>query len=420
MSKPFETIGWAKGTNIYEVNIRQYTTEGTFKAFRKHLPRLADMGVEVLWLMPITPISHKNRLGTLGSYYACSSYVGINPEFGNLTDFKELVDEAHGLGFKIIIDWVANHTGCDHEWTESNPEFYTRNAEGHFTERNGWKDVIDLDYTNYDMRAAMISAMRFWVKEFDIDGFRCDMAHLVPLNFWESARTSCETIKPLFWLAECEDPSYHHVYDVSYAWQWMHATEKFVKGEVAITDLYNILHGYSQYPYEALKLFFTSNHDENSWNGTEYEKYGNMAKPLAVLNATWINSVPLVYSGQELPNKKRLAFFNKDEIEWSTKIELGNFYKIILNLHKTKAVAQGEIFILPSNHNGVMAFLRKFEEEVVLVIINLSSSSKLTLSVHHQWILGTFTNCFSGLDYSFNKTENFEVMAYEYLIYRKK
>ncbi len=419
MSKPFYTIDWAKGTNIYEVNIRQYTEEGTFKAFRKHLPRLADMGVEVLWLMPITPISKKNRLGTLGSYYACSSYVGINPEFGNLADFKELVDEAHLLGFKIIIDWVANHTGCDHEWTETNPEYYVRDAQGGFTERNGWEDVIDLDYSNQEMRAAMINAMRFWVREFGIDGFRCDMAHLVPLDFWVTARTSCETIKQLFWLAECDEPSYHHVYDVSYAWQWMHATEKFSKGEVRISDLYNVLHNYSQYPFEALKLYFTSNHDENSWNGTEYEKYGNAAKPLAVFNATWGNGVPLIYSGQELPNKKRLAFFNKDQIDWSGTIELHNFYKGLLALHKINCIAKGETFILPSSHNGILAFMRKYEKEVALVVINLSGNSKLNLSVQHQWLAGTFVNAFSGLEYQFKENEHFEIMAFEYLVYTK-
>ena len=419
MTRQFNTIDWAAGTNIYEVNTRQYTTEGTFKAFRKHLPRLADMGVEVLWLMPITSISFKNRLGTLGSYYACSSYVGINPEFGTLTDFKDLVDEAHTLGFKVIIDWVANHTGWDHEWTKSNPEFYSIDTSGGFTERNGWKDVIDLDYSNREMREEMINAMRFWVREFDIDGFRCDMAHLVPLDFWIVARTSCETIKQLFWLAECEEPSYHHVYDVSYAWQWMHSTEKFSKGEVGVTDLYNVLHGYSQYPFNALKLFFTSNHDENSWNGTEYEKFGHAAKPLAVFNATWNNGIPLIYSGQELPNKKRLQFFNKDEINWETPTTLHGFYKTLNTLHRTNAIATGETFILPSSHSGVIAFVRKFHKEIVLVIINLNSASKINVTVTHPDIAGLFTNVFSGLHYEFKGVENFELMSFEYLVYKK-
>lgn len=417
MARPFTTVDWAIGSNIYEVNVRQYTVEGTFKAFRKHLPRLRDMGVETLWLMPITPISIEKRLGTLGSYYACSSYVGINPEFGTLNDFKELMDEAHSLGFKVIIDWVANHTGWDHEWTITNPEFYLKDSAGRFTERNGWEDVIDLDYNNRDMKDAMMNAMRFWVKEFDIDGFRCDMAHLVPLSFWTDARTACETIKPLFWLAECEEPSYHHVYDVSYAWQWMHVTERFVKGKAGITDLYNTLHDYSQYPYNALKLFFTSNHDENSWNSTEYEKYGGTAKPLAVFSCLWNNSIPLIYSGQELPNKKRLNFFTKDQIDWTYPTELHDFYKKLLSVRNTSAIAKGETFILPSSHNGVIAFFRKYEHEISLVIINLSSSSKINVLVEHDWLKGHYKNLFSGLHYDFGTNERFELMAYDYLIY---
>ncbi len=167
------------------------------------------MGVEILWLMPITPISQKERLGSLGSYYACSSYTKINPEFGNLNDFKQLVDAAHQLGFKLIIDWVANHTGWDHHWTFEHPDWYVKDVNGMFTEVNGWKDVIDLDYNQANMRQAMIKAMQYWVRECDIDGFRCDMAHLVPLDFWVEARKQCDALKPLFWLAECDEPSYH-------------------------------------------------------------------------------------------------------------------------------------------------------------------------------------------------------------------
>jgi glycosidase len=418
MTKPFNTVDWARGSNIYEVNIRQYTPEGTFEAFSKHLPRLKDMGIEILWLMPITPISIEKRLGTLGSYYSCSSYVGINPEFGKMSNFMDLVEEAHRLGFKLIIDWVANHTGWDHEWTKSNPEFYLQDESGRFTEKNGWEDVIDLDYGKKEMREAMITSMRFWVKEFDIDGFRCDMAHLVPLDFWEQARTACEAIKPLFWLAECEEPSYHHVYDVSYAWQWLHITEKLVKGQAGVNDLYNVLHEYSQYPFNALKLYFTSNHDENSWNGTEYERYGNAAIPLAVFSATWASGVPLIYSGQELPNKKRLNFFTDDAIEWKFPTELHGFYKALLGVNKTNAVARGETFNLPSS-DCVMAFLRKYKDEVVLVILNLSGTNKIRFTVENDAIKGLFTNVFSGLEYEFNTKETFELMAFDYIVYRK-
>ncbi|MBC7651801.1 MAG: alpha-glucosidase C-terminal domain-containing protein, partial [Deinococcales bacterium] len=398
--------------------VRQYTPEGTFAAFAKHLPRLKDMGVEILWLMPITPISQKERLGSLGSYYACSSYVTVNPEFGSLNDFKLLVDEAHTLGFKIIIDWVANHTGWDHEWTVSNSDFYKNDTDGNFTEINGWKDIVDLDYENYNMRQAMIAAMQFWVTNYNIDGFRCDMAHLVPLDFWLEARQKCDAIKPLFWLAECEEVAYHDVYDVSYAWAFMHASEKYVKGSGSLNDIYNVLHNYSQYPHNGKKLFFTTNHDENSWNGTEYEKYGDAAKAFAVFTCTWNRGLPLIYGGQENPNYKRLKFFDKDQIDWQPKPQLHQFYKTLLALHKCNAVAIGETFNLPTDNSNVMAFLRRSKNEVVLVILNFSTEQKIKLTVEHNWLNGAFENIFSEMQFTFNGSETFELMSHDYIVYK--
>src|SRR5579871_2396781 len=222
MAKLFPAVEWSYNSNIYEVNLRQYTYEGSFNAFANELPRLKDMGIEILWFMPITPISIEKRKGTLGSYYACSDYTATNPEYGSLDDFKNLVLYAHQLEFKVIIDWVANHTGWDHRWTIEHPDFYVKDASGNFTERNGWDDVIDLNYDNPALRRAMIDAMKFWIEKFDIDGFRCDMAHLVTLDFWREAKTTLEPVKNLFWLAECEEISYHEVFDATYTWRWMH------------------------------------------------------------------------------------------------------------------------------------------------------------------------------------------------------
>jgi len=295
MDASFNTVTWANECIIYEVNIRQYTPEGTFNAFQKHLPRLKEMGVNLLWLMPITPISEKSKKGTQGSYYACSSYTKINPAYGKESDLLELVQSAHALGMKVIIDWVANHTGAQHEWMDKNPEWFSRDAQGNFTERNGWEDVVDLNYENKPMRDALIASMQYWVRHFSIDGFRCDMAHLVPLDFWKAARVACDMIKPLFWLAECEEVDYHQVFDLSYAWAWMHAIEKTSHDLSGLNEVYTILHAYDQYPAGALKLFFTSNHDENSWNGTEYEKWGVAAKAWAVFTFTW-TGIPLIYS----------------------------------------------------------------------------------------------------------------------------
>jgi glycosidase len=418
MANHFPTVPWATGASMYEVNIRQYTPEGTFSAFLQHLPRLRDMGIDILWLMPITPISVLARQGSLGSYYACSSYTKINPAYGTLADFKTLVDEAHQLGFKVIIDWVANHTGHDHEWTKGHPDWFMQDEAGNFTERNGWKDVIDLNYSNNHMRKAMIEAMEFWVKDYNIDGFRCDMAHLVPLDFWQEARLACDGVKPLFWLAECEVMQYHNVFDVSYAWEWMHVTQKYFQGNASLSHVYDVLHKYSQYPKDSKKLFFTTNHDENSWNGSEYEKYGQAAKAMAVFAATW-NGMPLVYSGQESPNRKRLKFFDKDLIEWHQPLQLHDFYKVLLSLHKTKAVAEGETFILPTHNPDVMAYLRRKGKEVVLVILNLGSNNGLLISLEHEWLQGSFSNSFSGLSFAFDAKEVFELQAYEYLVYKK-
>lgn len=420
MDKIFSTVDWASGANVYEVNIRQYTPEGNFSAFSKHLPRLKAMGIEILWLMPITPISKKLRLGSLGSYYACSSYTDINPEFGNLADFKKLVAEAHALGFKLIIDWVANHTGWDHHWTTENPEWYLKDVKGNFTEQNGWTDVIDLDYGERGMRLAMIDAMQFWVRECDIDGFRCDMAHLVPLDFWKEARESCDALKPLFWLAECEVVNYHDVFDASYAWAWMQQTAKYTKDEATLSEIRELLHTYTQYPAGALKLFFTTNHDENSWNGTEFEKYRKAANAWAVFTCLW-KGVPLVYSGQEIPNTKRLEFFNKDELLWDQPLQLESFYTKLLNLRKKNpAATEGETFILPSSHdNQLMAFMRKKDNDILLVLLNVSGEERVKVPVTHPWLSGMFKNLFSELVFSFNANESFELQAGEYFVYEK-
>ena len=417
MDSNFNTVQWAKDATIYEVNIRQYTPEGTFAAFQKHLPRLKEMGVDILWFMPITPISDKVKKGTLGSYYACSSYTKINPEFGNEDDFLHLINAAHDLGMKVIIDWVANHTGRLHEWMELHPEWFSRNEVGEFTERNGWDDVVDLNYANNDMRNALIGAMQYWVRDFKIDGFRCDMAHLVPLDFWMDARKALESIKPLYFLAECEDVNYHRVFDTSYAWALMHASEKVAKSESSVHDIYNVLHDYAQYPSGATKLLFTSNHDENSWNGTEYEKYGAAAKAWAVFTQTW-KGIPLIYSGQELPNKKRLAFFDKDQIDWSAmQPALHEFYKTLSAFRKShSAIITGDTFNLPTDANGVMAYIRHDAKSTVLVVLNLSlDHHKITLS--HQKLQGDFQNLFSGFTYYFNNEASFELMAGDYFVY---
>jgi glycosidase len=419
---PFNTVSWALRANIYEVNVRQYTKEGTLVSFAAHLPRLADMGVTVLWFMPITPISLKGRLGTLGSYYACSNYTAINPEFGTEQDFIAVVQAAHELGMKVMIDWVANHTGQDHVWTTSNPNFFMQDDQKNFTERNGWSDVIDLNYENHDMRTAMMDAMRYWVDTFGIDGFRCDMAHLVPLDFWVAARQVLDTIKPLYWLAECEDPRYFEAFDTTYAWAFMHASGSIHRHEPNLNPVLEQLDIYKSQGSNTQKLFFTSNHDENSWNGTEYEKYGVTAKAWAVFTATW-GGLPLVYSGQEIPNHKRLSFFDKDELAWSLQTKqatLHGFYKELFSLRtQNDAVVFGQNQMLQTPYpNCIIGFIKKHQNNVVLVLLNVSDHNRLAFEISHPLLFGTFEQIFSGLRFSFSGQEKFELQAGEYQVYQ--
>ena len=418
----FNTVSWAHRANIYEVNLRQYTKEGTLQAFAAHLPRLADMGVTVLWFMPITPISLKGRLGTLGSYYACSDYTAINSEFGTEQDFIAVVHAAHELGMKVIIDWVANHTGQDHVWTRSNPNFYIQDSHGNFTERNGWSDVIDLNFDSRDMRTAMIDAMRYWLDTAGIDGFRCDMAHLVPLNFWIEARQSLDSIKPLYWLAECEDTRYFEAFDTTYAWAFMHASGSINRHEPNLNPVLEQLKLYASEGPNTQKLFFTSNHDENSWNGTEYEKYGVTAKAWAVFTTTW-GGLPLVYSGQEIPNHKRLSFFEKDELAWSLQTKqpaLHGFYKSLFSLRaQNDALVFGQNQMLQTPYpNSIIGFIKKHQNNVVLVLLNISEHNRLAFEISHPLLSGTFEQIFSGLRFSFSGKEKFELQAGEYLVYQ--
>lgn len=399
MTAPFYHADWLHTTNIYEVNLRQYTREGTFAAFSREMPRLKDMGIEVLWFMPITPISVDRRKGTLGSYYACSDYTSINPEFGTLDDFKQLVRSAHALGLRVIIDWVANHTGWDHRWTREHPEFYRKNHEGQFYEAHGWEDVIDLNYDNPNLRQAIIDAMKFWIQECDLDGFRCDMAMLVPLDFWREARIELDHMKKeLFWLAECEEIAYHEVFDATYTWKFLHKMEAVWRKESALEGLDEVLQYYDRmFPPDALRAFFTSNHDENSHSGSEYERMGDAARAFAVLCSTW-NGLPLIYSGQELPNYKRLLFFEKDFIEWTQPCALHGFYKTLLALRKRNpalraadpAVTTRRI-LTDSNHR-CFAFARKSGEQEVLVLLNFSAD-QLSIPVDGG---GRYQDIFTG------------------------
>jgi alpha-amylase len=413
-------VAWSYTTNIYEVNVRQYTAEGTFAAFQKHLPRLKEMGIKTLWFMPLTPIALQQRLGTLGSYYACADYTSINPEFGTAADFKLLVAQAHLLGFKVIIDWVANHTGFGHTWAQTNPDYYLQNTDGTYLMQHGWEDVIHLNYANKNMRQSMIEAMQYWHHTFAIDGYRCDMAHLVPLDFWQQAQAAIDPNRNLFWLAECEEPNYHPTFDATYSWKLLHTLESYCKRQIQLEGIQATLNEYATNFANGFKLNFTSNHDENSHSGSEYERLGNAALPMAILTCTW-QGIPLIYSGQEAANKKRILFFDKDFIDWSNHYLLHFFYKNLLELSTTNSALSLEIpavRITTDNENKLFAYKRTNGEKELVVLLNLSDSyywAHLTDAT----VQGCYTNVFTKETNNITVNRYFEMKPWGYYVYEK-
>lgn len=424
MSEAFRPVEWIHSSSIYEVNLRQYTPEGTIRAFIRELPRLQDMGIDILWFMPITPISLEKRLGSLGSYYACSDYTSINPEYGTLEDFIALVKEAHALGMRVILDIVANHTGWDHRWTREHPDYYRRNPSGQFYDAHGWADVIDLNYDNPQLRQAMIGVMRFWIENCDVDGFRCDMAMLVPLDFWREARLALDPLKPLFWLAECEEIAYHEVFDATYTWKLLHKMEAVWRKESPVSGLDEVLEYYdTMFPADGLRAYFTTNHDENSHSGSEFERMGAMAKPFAVLCSTW-NGLPLIYSGQELPNYKRLKFFDKDQIDWTGRSELHGFFRTIMHLRKRNPALRSAdpavttLRLHTSLDEHCFAFARRAGDEQVVVLLNLSAGD-LTLSVAQLLLQGTYREAFTGIWMDMSRLSSLVLPPWGYMVLEK-
>ncbi|HQW82997.1 MAG TPA: alpha-amylase family glycosyl hydrolase [Ferruginibacter sp.] len=417
---------WNKQTNIYEVNLRQYTASGSFADFAKSLPRLKDMGVEILWFMPITPIGIKGRKMSetdLGSYYAVRNYKAVNEEFGTMDDWKKLVKTAHDLDFKVIIDWVANHSALDNPWVKTHPDFYTKDSTGKLLSPFNWTDVYKLNYKNNVLRDSMIAAMKYWINETGIDGFRCDVAEEVPQDFWKQCIDSLRKVKNVFMLAEGEKPWLHDAgFNTTYTWQNMHLMKELYAGEKSLTYFDSVLnHNISIYPKDASRLYFTSNHDENSWNGTEYEKYGDAAKAFAVFTQTIFQSIPLIYSGQEEPNKKRLQFFVKDTIQWK-QYALVPFYKTLLALRKSNpALAYDAAYkkLKTSNDKSVFAFLRQKENHKVMVVLNFSNQPQ-KFSINDSTINGEPENIFLGKPEKVTSTEFFSLEPWGYVVYDYK
>jgi len=371
---------WSKNLSIYEINIRQYTPEGTFNAFAEHLPRLKELGTDILWLMPIHPIGEKNRKGTLGSYYSVKDYYGINPEFGTEEDFRNLIQKIHELDMYVIIDWVANHSAWDNEMISLRPEWYITNEQGEIVPPvEDWSDVAGFNYDNKEMRSYMIDALKFWVRDFNIDGYRCDVAGMVPIEFWNRARYELDNIKPVFMLAEANEPELHeYAFDMTYAWDMHFLWNDIAQGKKSVNDLVEQFEKEkAKYGSNDYRMYFTSNHDENTWKGTALERLGEALPVFTVLSAT-APAMPLVYNGQEACLNKKLEFFEKDTINWEKDCLLDEIYKALFALKKKNPALWNGDFGGPMERiettadDKIFAFSRIKDEHKVITILNLS------------------------------------------------
>ena len=402
---------WIMQGNIYEVNVRQYTPEGTFKAFATHLGRLKDMGVQTLWFMPIQPISKVDRKGVLGSYYAVSNYTAVNPEFGTIDDWKDLVAMAHDLGFKVIIDWVPNHTGADHYWLEKYPDFYVRDsATGQAKYAFDWSDTRDLNYDNMAMQDSMINSMKYWLTT-GIDGFRCDVAGEVPNSFWQRCIPELKKMNPgIFMLAENNEAKMHEAgFDATYTWDEFSTMKKVASGETTADALDSAQARLASYPANTIRMYFTSNHDENSWNKADYATMpGEVHAPFAVLTQTWARSVPLIYSGQEEPFLDSISFFYKDTITFG-QYGRAEFYKTLLNLRASNpALAANAAYtrISAGDPRQVLAYTREKDGKKVLVVLNLSAKEAAitlpdaALASKPATFMGSMSQAPAGASYS--------------------
>lgn len=419
-----ENAAWTRDAVLYQVNTRQFTPEGTFKSAQKQLPRLAAMGVDIIWLMPIHPIGAANRKGSLGSPYAVRDYRAVNPELGTEADFRAFVDEAHRLGLKVILDWVANHSAYDNPLTLSHPEWYTRTPEGALTSPAGtdWSDVADFDYSQPGLRQYMTESLAYWVREHGIDGFRADVAGYVPTDFWETARAELNAIKPVFMLAEWEQRDLHtRAFDATYGWGWKEAMQRLVKSGEGAGPIRGYYAGQSEtWPHAAMRMVYTENHDQNSWDGVAAQIYGPAYEAAIALSFTG-PGLPLIYNGQEADNDRQLQFFERDPIVWREGRHKALFEKLIALKTAQRALHNGRfgagLIEVPTSEAGdVFAFTRGAAGQRVFAVFNLSPRPhqvRLEQARHH----GTYADALNGGTVRFAGGESLDLPAWGYRIF---
>jgi glycosidase len=415
---------WTRDAVLYQLNTRQFTSEGTFAAAQKQLPRLAAMGVDIIWLMPIHPIGEANRKGSLGSPYAVRDYRAVNPEFGTEAEFRAFVDEAHRLGLKVILDWVANHSATDNPLTLSHPEWYTRTPEGALMSPAGtdWSDVADFDYSQPGLRQYMTESLVYWVREFGIDGYRADVAGYVPTDFWDTARAELDKVKPVFMLAEWEQRDLHaHAFDATYGWGWKEAMQRLVKDGSGAGAMRGYYAGQSEtWPHAAMRMVYTENHDQNSWDGVASEIYGPAYETAMALSFTGLG-LPLIYNGQEADNDRMLKFFERDPIVWREGKHTALIAKLIALKTDNPALHNGRfgapLVEVPTNATAdVFAFTRGAAGERVFAVFNLSPRPQ-QVTFQHARHHGGYADALSGEAMTFAGGETLALAPWGYRIF---
>ncbi len=431
-SNPYEPVPyvqithpeWTKNAVIYQINTRQFTEEGTLAAAEEHIPRLKDLGVDILWLMPIHEIGQKHRKGSLGSPYAVKDYYSVNAHLGTLADLKQFVAAAHQHEMYVILDWVANHTAWDCNLVTEHPEWYARDWKGDFcpTPWWDWPDIIDLDYQHSALREYMTKAMKYWISEAGIDGYRCDVAGFVPTDFWNNVRKELDAIKPVFMLAEWESRDLHaEAFDMTYAWSWNEAVHRIAMHQANLNGLF-VFYSWNQkaFPEDSMRMTFVSNHDKNAWEGTEFEQFGDGLKTAMVLSVIG-EGMPLVYNGQEAGNFKRLEFFERDPIEWKSHPN-GDLYKSLFALKKANTALWNArwgarmINVPNSAPLEVLSFVRQNERDKVFAVLNFSAQRQ-NVAFQESLFCGKYLDYFSERPVELGESFRLPLAPWEYRVF---
>lgn len=417
---------WSYQAVVYEMNVRQLTVEGTLRAAADRLAFLKKMGVDVIWLMPIYPIGRKERKGRLGSYYSIRDYRAVSSELGTMADLDYFVTTAHAVGLKVILDWVANHTSRDARWIDEKPaDWYERDSGGEPLVPWDWTDTAKLNYANREVWRGQADAMEFWVREHAVDGFRCDMAMLVPVEFWDETAARLRRFKPdIFMLAEAEETNLftHGAFDACYAWEMHHLMCDVAQQKVRVTALRDYIYrDREKYPQSAMRLTFTSNHDENSWCGSEFERMGDALEAMTAFTFVVPRGLPLIYTGQEVGYDHSFEFFDRDPIPTYRSNEFTKRYRRLADLrHGNVALASGErgadmIEIRNNAEDCLMTFVREKDEDRVVVLMNLSPYT-VHADFHTGIYAGVYTDALCGCRYELEEHVDREMAPWSYRI----